>query len=344
MATDQPPNIGGSLYSHDETVAAITSYYELVSRALGIATYSKLLYPPPEGWPQLADPDVVTGMFSTEEAMRLMRHIPYFEASDMVQIFPDVEPISHIDEERVRYSAYVGEALRNGAVGQKSELKIPPYMVWLGHPPHEREYGQSLWLDTKLGNVVLGNYHGMVTVRGIGDTRADGIWPDDDSYEDLFVECGIRGYGTPFRIATFFAACERQLRELEWLPGMDEDSGEDGFLLINFNDFVNTNLTYEQRKKIMLDNGWPGDSWNQKGAKKDINRLLEIEDEEDDSDNDGDGEVEAEAAAEKEPVVEEEAVAKQEPVAGEESITEENPVTGEEPVAEGRGRSQCLAM
>ncbi|OTA62370.1 hypothetical protein K449DRAFT_382364 [Hypoxylon sp. EC38] len=322
MATGQPPNTGRSLYSHDETVSAITSYYELVSRALGIATYSKLLYPPPEGWPVLADPDVVNGMYYTEEAMRLIRHIPYFDMPDMVEILPDVASISHIN---------VGKALRNGAVIWRGELNIPPYIVPLGHRPQEREYGHSLWLDTKLGNVILGNHHEMVEFSGVGDTPADGIWPDDGSYDDLFVEHGIRGHGVPIRIATFFAACERQLRQLEWLPGMEEDGGEGGRLIDYFDDFeVNTNLTYEQRMKIMLDNGWP-DDWNQKGAIKDIHRLLEIEDEEDDSDNGEDGAAEDETVAEEGPV-EEEAVAEQEPIAE------------EEPVAEGGRWSRCLPM
>ncbi|KAI0101945.1 hypothetical protein F4776DRAFT_497021 [Hypoxylon sp. NC0597] len=276
MATEEAPNTSTSLYSHEETVAAITSYYELVSSVHSIATYSKLLYPPPEGWPQLAGDDMAAGLLHSEEAVKLIRHMPYFDMPDMIQILPDVEPISYIDEERVRRFAYVGKALRNGAIPQKGERNIPPHIVWLGHRPHEREYGHSVWLDTKLGNVILGNHHGEVEFSGVAGTQADGIWPDDDSYDDLFVVHGIRGHGVPIRIATFFAACERSLRTLEWLPGMDEDIGEDGFLLDDMDDLENTNLTYEQRIKIMLDNGWPDDDWNVEGAKRDLKRLLDM--------------------------------------------------------------------
>lgn len=71
-----------SAYSHDETIAAITSYYKLVSKAYAITRNSTLLHPPPKGWPELGRAEVAAGLGLSDAAVRLLRHIPYFEDSE----------------------------------------------------------------------------------------------------------------------------------------------------------------------------------------------------------------------------------------------------------------------
>ncbi|KAI1210175.1 uncharacterized protein F4807DRAFT_424113, partial [Annulohypoxylon truncatum] len=206
MSTEQPSSTGAILYSHDETVAAITSYYELVARAHAITDRSELLHPPPEGWPQLNDPDVVAGFGFSDEALELIRHIPYFECSERVQILPDVEPHNYIERDLLPGVADRGKSIRRGEA-EYGEDRTPPHLVLLGFIPPLREYGSDVYLDTKLGNVIIGNYHCNVQI-GLG-VESDAIYPepDDNSYDDLFKDLDSDGEGSCYRISTFFAAC-----------------------------------------------------------------------------------------------------------------------------------------
>ncbi|XXG95827.1 hypothetical protein Hte_002098 [Hypoxylon texense] len=291
MATEQPPNTGARLYSHDDTVAAITSYYKLVSRAHAISVGSKLLHPPPEGWPQLtANGDVAARLGLGDEPLNLIRHIPYFEFSDSLHILPDVQPKSYIDDQRRMAAARQRGAERGGGEsdeaqtsssssssntgGEEDSKRPPPHLVLLGHIAEGREYGHDAWLDTKLGNVVVGNYHGQArpSIGGIpedGNSDPDG---DDHLYDHLFRAYGLEGEGCVWRISTFFAACERNLRELVWMPGMDE--GDGGWLLEDEGGSPYAILDYEHRKRIMRDNGWPSDGWNPDGVVEELDRLL----------------------------------------------------------------------
>ncbi|KAI0838304.1 hypothetical protein F5Y06DRAFT_269102 [Hypoxylon sp. FL0890] len=290
MATDLPPNTGANLYSHDETVAAITSYYKLVSRAHAVSTDSTLLHPPPEGWPQLtADSDVVARRGFSDEAINLIRHIPYFENSDALQILPDVQPKSYIEEQRLLTAARQRNPPRDGE--SEGEVKggedsPPSHLVLLGHIPQQREYGHDVWLDTKLGNVIMGNYHAQVR-PSIGDIPEDGIYPDadDHSYDNLFSGYGQKGEGYTWRIATFFAACERNLRDLVWIPGMDE--GDGGWILPYEGESPYAMVDYEGRKRIMRDNGWPDDGWNPRGVVEELDRLLSADNDAADDARDG---------------------------------------------------------
>ncbi|KAI1140796.1 hypothetical protein F5Y05DRAFT_287078 [Hypoxylon sp. FL0543] len=271
MAADQAPSEGANnLYSHDETVAAITSYYKLVSRAHAVSTDSTLLHPPPEGWPQLsADSGLVSGLGFSDEALNLIRHIPYFENSDLLQILPDVQPCSYIENQRLLAVANQRNSEQGGDGGETSP---PPHLVLLGQIPQQREFGHDVWLDTKLGNAIMGNYHAQAR-PSIGDIPEDGIYPDanDHSYDNLFSKYGQKGEGCTWRISTFFAACERNLRELEWIPGMDE--GDNGWLL-DEGESPYAMLDYEHRKRIMRENGWPDGDWNPDGVVEELDRLL----------------------------------------------------------------------
>ncbi|KAI1400819.1 hypothetical protein F4819DRAFT_460078 [Hypoxylon fuscum] len=166
--------------------------------------------------------------------------------------------------------------MRNDESEQPSgsrENSPPPHLVLLGYIPQQREYGHDVWLDTKLGNVIMGNYHAQVR-PSIGDIPEDGIYPDTDdtSYDNLFREYGQEGEDCVWRIGTFFAACERNLRELIWIPGMDE--GDDGWILPYEGESPYAMLSYEHRKKIMRDNGWPVDDGNPDGVAEELERLL----------------------------------------------------------------------
>ncbi|KAL7629677.1 hypothetical protein AAE478_001200 [Parahypoxylon ruwenzoriense] len=292
MATDQPPSTGAGLYSHGETVAAITSYYKLVSRAHAVSTNSTLLYPPPEGWPQLTtNPDVVTSLGLSDEAVNLIRHIPYFEDSDALQILPDVQPKSYIEDQRLLAAASQHKSTRNDGESEQASNSgenspPPPHLVLLGYIPQQREYGHDVWLDTKLGNVIMGNYHAQIRPN-IGGIPEDGIKPDPDdgSYDNLFCGYGQKGEGCIWRIGTFFAACERNLRDLVWIPGMDE--GDGGWILPDEGESPYAMLDYEHRKRIMRDNGWPDDDWNPDGVVEELDRLLGADGDAEDDVKDG---------------------------------------------------------
>ncbi|KAK8061070.1 hypothetical protein PG997_015291 [Apiospora hydei] len=266
--------MSSSAYSHDETVAAITSYYKLVSKVHAITRNSTLLFPPPEGWPELGRAEVAAGLGFSDEVMRLLRHIPYFEDSEAVQILPDVQPHSYIEPQRIELYAELGK--RSSAAGEGEETPKPlPYLVSLGCNAPDREYGHDVWLDTKRGIVLVGSYHDVRPDIGVPE---DGIFSssDDDNnnegdYEDLFTEYGQKGSGRSWRVGTFFAACERNLRELMWMPGMDE--GDEGWML-DKGESPYAILDYEERMRIMRSKGWPGDSWDPEAVADEVDRLL----------------------------------------------------------------------
>ncbi|KAK7936731.1 uncharacterized protein PG986_015169 [Apiospora aurea] len=268
-----------SAYSHDETVAAITSYYKLVSKAHAIARNSTLLHPPPEGWPELGRPEVAAGLGLSDEAMRLLRHIPYFEGSEAVQILPDVQPHSYIEPQRIelyaergKRSSAAGDTDKAAGEGEKTQ-KPPPHLVSLGCNAPEREYGHDVWLDTKRGIVLVGSYHDVQPDIGVPE---DGVFFSDDDddgeeYENLFSEYGQKGSGRSWRVSTFFATCGRTLRELVWMPGMDE--GDEGWML-DQGESPYAILDYEERKRIMRSKGWPGDSWDPEAVAEEVDQLL----------------------------------------------------------------------
>ncbi|KAK8108536.1 hypothetical protein PG984_014337 [Apiospora sp. TS-2023a] len=91
---------------------------------------------------------------------------------------------------------------------------------------------------------------------------------DDDenkAYADLFFGCGHQDSGGSWRVRTFFAACEHSLRELVWMPGMDE--GDEGWLL-DQGESPYAMLDRETRRGIMRSKGWPGDAWDPDAAQK----------------------------------------------------------------------------
>ncbi|KAI0892931.1 hypothetical protein F4806DRAFT_499455 [Annulohypoxylon nitens] len=262
MATDQSSDPSAGYYSHEETVAAITSYYKLVQRAHAITNRGDLVHPPPEGWPQIDDPDLADGEPEyNEDCLKLMRHIPYFKDADRIQILPDVQPCGFIGY--IRCSKYEEDP---------DQPYIPPFLMMLGAIPHEREYGCDCWLDTKWGDILVGSYHDQGCVD-IG-TEQDCIdaEPDDHSYDNLFYEYEQHGAGSAWRISTFFAACEKQLKELKWIPGMSE--GEEGRIIQDETSTFSM-LSMERRKQIMRDNGWPGDNWNPEAARAEVERSLQ---------------------------------------------------------------------
>ncbi|KAI1459731.1 hypothetical protein F4805DRAFT_51599 [Annulohypoxylon moriforme] len=269
MATDELSNQVTSLYSHDETVAAITSYYTLLSRAHAPNSWADLQYPPPEGWPQFDDPDVIAGLNLTDEALELVRHIPYF-LRDELHLLPDVGSYSYIEDRELSRAAESGASLRRGET-TPGEDEAPSHFVLLGGIIETRDRGSDFWIDTKRGNAVVGNWHG----EGLTGPyiRPDGIYPepDDNSYVDLFHRYDGYGDHNCWRISTFFPACERLLRELEWIPGMDED---------DINRLYETEsrdsdcwLDFKQMRQIMRNNGWPGDDWNPDGVLAEMDRL-----------------------------------------------------------------------
>lgn len=128
----------------------------------------------------------------------------------------------------------------------------------------------QLWIDTQAGNIVVGNYDD----EAHPERHCPEEWNDaaaDVRYHGMFDEHGREGAAWCRRVDTFLAACERNLRALRWMPGLelgwrgsiDEDEADGRFA-----------LGLGEHRRIMRNHGWPGDGWDPKAARKEVGRLL----------------------------------------------------------------------
>lgn len=312
---------GPAGYSHDEAVAAITSYYKLVARAHAISgSYGlDLLHPPAEGWPQLSGDDAARRLGKSAAAMALIRHLPYFEVPDVVHIVPGVASLSYMAPPNLAPRTPGAPSEPPAAGGEETTPGLARHLVFLGEPPDLMEFGSDLCVDTQAGTAVLGNFHDETHPELFCDedgwdavTALAGAGADEDQegrYDGLFAEHGRPGAAWCWRVGSFFAACERNLRELRWVPGVEEE-GQRGHLHSEGEgegegedededeDEGRFALGLGTRRRLMRAHGWPGDGWNPRAARREVRRLLDCStDESDDTGSDAGGEGEEESGA-----------------------------------------------
>lgn len=165
-------------YSHEATVAAIASYYELLAR-VHPDSVSSLEYPPPEGWPQIT-PESFSILGRNDTVIELMRHIPYF-TSDRISFmksttprnFADASFCRRIHEESRVYNEEVWPVPQDkiganpGYSPEGGEVPIPTSMFTLAVLAEEKEEGYDILLDTE---------HNIVIVVRVGEEFPHG-WP-----------------------------------------------------------------------------------------------------------------------------------------------------------------------
>ncbi|KAK8076646.1 hypothetical protein PG994_003918 [Apiospora phragmitis] len=66
-----------------------------------------------KGWPELGRTEVAASLGLSPAAARLLRHIPYFEDSETMQILPSAQPHSYTESQRI--APYAERGKRSGA-------------------------------------------------------------------------------------------------------------------------------------------------------------------------------------------------------------------------------------
>lgn len=195
--------------------------------------------------------------------MELIRHIPYFERPNHIQVMANVEPASYIDPNDVARWSQDSRLMREGKPISFNEL--PPHVICLGGSAPEEEYGSYLYLDTKNNCMVYCNWHGDPPLLGL---------PKDSQIDLPGDITGLETYRWAWPIDTFFEACERNIRDLKWTPYILDEM--QGYIQDNATGFLEVEL--EEVRCIMRNTGWPGDDWdkNKRQAQKMIHRVLDV--------------------------------------------------------------------
>jgi len=251
MAPESTPGA----YSHDAAVSAINSFLTFIKRMYGGVAGLRL--PPPEGWPQmtlgLAQP-----LGLTPEAVRLLRYIPHFETDD-VCIMRECFPVDWV----ARFEYYlriIDETGNPPPTGFEDWPELDP-----GYPPHIFEigrpssrYGCALIIDTKRGVAIWHNVDGAPPFEGVPE-------PDADYEDDEAEPWGSQGWkrAPTYRIETFCAMAEEQLKIGNWVPELEAS----GYMIQELRVYGQPNEEQRERVKIMRDAGWPGEQWDASRAR-----------------------------------------------------------------------------
>lgn len=242
-------------YSQDATVAAITSFYEIVKLAHA-DTYNELVYPPPGGWPDITHELFrKTGRNST--VIELLRHLPYFTDDAAPCIMEQTNTINYIDHNYLNNLRSVPEKESSDNENSSGD-EIGPHMV---HLTTCRRDGYYIVLDTKRGAAIWWS-------RNLD-------WPGDMQWGDLPCTNKDHDQKAPdawkcmptYKIETFFNMCCQKYIDMEWLPelgeiGMGEVYGADG-------------EPGEERKQIMRNCGWPSRTWDKERAAREMTERAD---------------------------------------------------------------------
>lgn len=125
-----------SVYNRQETIDAVTSFYQLLTK-LPFIEPSDIFYPPPEGWPHITQ-ETFACLNKTYEVIELLRHLPYINSRrEKWQIIPETAPIDYVTKGPLEYLPFVPD-----------DYKVPPWVINL---THSGRHGQSLMFDTSDG-------------------------------------------------------------------------------------------------------------------------------------------------------------------------------------------------
>ncbi|KAK7433673.1 hypothetical protein CaCOL14_009286 [Colletotrichum acutatum] len=300
-------------YSHEATVAAITSYYELLAR-VHPDSVSSLKYPPSGGWPQITlESFSILGRSDT--VIELIRHIPYF-TSDRISFMKSTTPRNFADasfcrrthEESRVYNEEVRPVPQDkiganpGYSPEGGGVPIPSSMFTLAMLAEEKEEGYDILLDTEHNIVIVVRVgeeflHGWPPVppdanhinwggddkdevEGEKEGESDGEDSEDSEENvDLYLLGHDWRYSPTYRIDTFFNMCQEQWKVMNWMPKMEwAGQIEEGYRSAE----TKLDETYGDglRQKIMRDAGWPGTGeavgmgWDKAKAEKQMIELM----------------------------------------------------------------------
>jgi len=252
------PTEQATTYSHDVAVASITRFYNFVKRIFG--SWVGLQHPPEGGWPMMT-PDLAEPMRLSPEAILVLRHIPQFD-SNTPCVMHDCRP-----REIVQVFEYNRKVFDETGRGPHRIEDDWPEMD-RGYPQHIFElascsgyrYGTCILTDTKRGVAIWLNVDGRSCGKGAPEPDAT----PEDGYQPRESFQGWKSCPT-FKIETFFAMAEEQLRLLNWLPQLDSAA----FNLEELEVYGQPNEEQQERIKIMRDAGWPGENY-------DYDRAIEM--------------------------------------------------------------------
>ncbi|KAL9113308.1 MAG: hypothetical protein Q9227_002643 [Pyrenula ochraceoflavens] len=136
-------------YSRDETVAAVTDFYEFLTRIHIPPTAIK--YPPPGGWPELTREDL-TFLNKNDDVIDLIRHLPFIKRDDYYDPYEIYEQTTVVD--------FTGKLLRKEAASKphNSDLfepleeisTVPSHVLTLATTSGTRD-GHFVFIDTSRG-------------------------------------------------------------------------------------------------------------------------------------------------------------------------------------------------
>jgi hypothetical protein len=134
---------GETVYSRDEVVSALTSYYEFLVK-LHLPP-NVLKYPPPEGWPIFEgylDPP------KDETVLDLLRHIPYIAGGG-----PEYLIYEHTI--CVDYTSFRGKGPHDPDPLRDEQTTLPSHVASIAMVPGKGRNGYWFFLDTKCGTVTM---------------------------------------------------------------------------------------------------------------------------------------------------------------------------------------------
>lgn len=133
------------VYSRDEVVSALTSFYEFL---VGLHLPSSALkYPPPGGWPNVT-PKKLAFLEKNETVVDLLRHIPYIglDNNHPFQIYEKTSAVDYSGEDCEKWTTY------NNPDPIQETTTLPPHVVTLANTGGGRD-GYYFFLDTERGTI-----------------------------------------------------------------------------------------------------------------------------------------------------------------------------------------------
>jgi hypothetical protein len=255
-------------YSHDSTVRAIASYYEFLSRTHPLFEPGDILYPPPDGWPQITA-ETIPGKNQT--VIRLLQHIPYLGQPGRPLCIARTANAIQYNCEEVQKQLREEEDEEGTWTKQILNKNFPPHVILLARGGNDSYY---LLIDIERGVAVWGNPRGSWTAYVNEYTRLETPLTPKNVKED-----GPDWWmdNATFGIEEFCEYLKQQFRDLNWLPhpwGTTEDAG--GVYEVDTFPDEERRVNVEGERdviEIMRDAGWPGDGeagggWRREQARR----------------------------------------------------------------------------
>jgi len=253
-----------STYSEDDTIAAVTAYYEFLVHMF--LPDESIMYPPLEGWDFPSDITFLPP--KDQKVTSLMRRLPYLKP-------PANWEHAYMYEkcEAINYTTLKGSGPHD-IDPEPDETLIPSNVLMIGFTPGRN--GHHIFIDTDRGTATLCDFQ----TGGKGGTE---LSQDPDSLEGALRRItddgdehkeNWRAHPT-YVIPEFFEILKRQFQELDVIPHPKGD--------IEFRRFPpGIDLEGDSLKAIFHNCGWPGQAYMKDEC---MRRVREFDGESDDEDD-----------------------------------------------------------